>query len=267
MNSPVTRSLASSLFAIAFLTSAGCTIEEVDNTVCGEGTIRVGNTCIASGESPDAGSSADINTSDTGTSTPDAGNSDTTAADSGSEEDTVAAPDADDDVVVPLEPPTTLPFTVDDYYVPSGFMGDGESPGGVTVVDNACDGARAGEGMGVCREFTWNRGTVGWAGVYWQYPDSNWGTLPGLPVPSGATEITFYAWGATGGERVKFITGIPDADGFNTETEFFDLALTPNQYTLSLSDQTVGEEVTGAFGWVVDTGDTVSFFVDDIQWR
>ena len=259
------------LFASVALCLAGCTVEEVDNTVCGEGTVRAGNMCVASdvstgGTADDVGTApTDAGTSDTGapdTGSTDTGSTDTTTPDTAVQPDVPAA-----DVIDPLVPPTSLPFAVDGWYVPSGFMGDAETFGNVTVVDNACDGARAGEANGVCRQFTWVQGSLPWAGVFWQYPDGNWGTQPGLAVPSGATEVTFWAWGASGGEEVKFISGIGDVDGFAAETSFLTLTTTATEYSLPLSSVTIGAEVAGAFGWVIETGENVSFFVDDIQWR
>ncbi len=165
--------------------------------------------------------------------------------------------------------PTTLPFAVDSFWVPSGVMGDGETPGGIAVTEDACNGARAGEGQGACRQFTWRPGRVGWAGVFWQYPEANWGTLPGLAIPAGATEVTLWAWGATGGEEVKFLAGIGGAaaDGFAAQSAVFTLTTTPTQYRVALPTATLPNELVGAFGWV--SGDTggASFFVDDIQWR
>jgi hypothetical protein len=48
----------------------------------------------------------------------------------------------------------------------------------------------------------------GWAGAFWQYPHNNWGNLGGgFPVPSGATAVSFWARGSSGGEKVRFFTG------------------------------------------------------------
>lgn len=185
--------------------------------------------------------------------------------------DADAAPDAPTEDVEPdVEPPpfpTGLPFAVDDYWAPSGFMGDGEIPGAIEVTDDACGDERAGAAEGVCRQFAWTRGAQGWAGVFWQYPDGNWGDLPGLPVPAGATEVTFYAWGAEGGEVVKFLVGIGDVDGFAVETADLTLTDAPAEYRVDVSGASIGDEVVGGFGWVSGDEDGVTFTIDDIQWR
>jgi hypothetical protein len=42
----------------------------------------------------------------------------------------------------------------------------------------------------------------GWAGLYWQHPDNNWGDEPGVDL-TGAKRISFYARGERGGEIVE----------------------------------------------------------------
>ena len=128
-------------------------------------------------------------------------------------------PEGDAPPPMPVGPPEALPVVVDDYWSASGYMGDGES-GGITDVE--CD-ARAGEGRGLCHHFVWTptEATRGWAGVYWQYPENNWGDdgQDGLLVPAGAQSIRFHAWGGRGGEVVTFGAGIMGADGFNASLQ------------------------------------------------
>lgn len=267
-------SLAATCGLVALVTPA-CESESGIVQPCPEGTVRAASGCIG-----DAGAE-DTQELDAST-TPDTTPASDVAADAGDLPDTPPTPDTtepqdttpvDDAEADGVEEdagpllPTALPFTVDDYYAPSGFMGDGETPGGITLVDNACDGARAGDGLGFCREFTWTKGSVGWGGVFWQYPDGNWGSAPGLPVPEGASEVTFYAWGATGNEVVNFLVGIGDVDGFAAESGPTSLGTEPAEYRISLEGRTIGAEVVGGFGWVTDTGDSATFTVDNIQWR
>lgn len=262
--------------ALAAATALGCGADAAGDDPCPSGTWRSGSGCIDNGLGDDSGADADVGVDDVGTEIDTGGREDAGVDDTGgSDASADAAADVDpmDTSEDTPEPdagpttPTTLPFAVDDYYAPSGFMGDGETPGGITVVDDACDGDRAGDASGVCRSFTWTRGANGWGGVFWQYPDGNWGDAPGLPVPSGAVEVTFYAWGETGDEVVNFLVGIGDVDGFATESGPLALGTEPAQYTLSLDGLAVGDEVVGGFGWVTDTGDAATFTVDDIQWR
>ena len=255
------------LLLVSALLLAACAREVGDTAPCAAGTIRSGLDCLPD---PNDTGAADT-TADGGddTATADTEPADTEPADTTADTTADTEPvDTTVDTGVATRP-TTLPFTVDSFWVPSGFMGDGETPGGIAVTEDACNGARAGEGQGACRQFTWRPGRVGWAGVFWQYPEANWGTLPGLAIPAGATEVTLWAWGVEGGEEVKFLAGIGGAaaDGFAAESAVFTLTTTPTQYRVALPTATLPSELVGAFGWV--SGDTggASFFVDDIQWR
>ncbi len=162
-------------------------------------------------------------------------------------------------------PGVRVPFAVDDYFIPSGYMGDGEV-GGIERVE-ACVQPRPGEGRGLCHNFTWTPGGQGWAGVFWQFPEGSWGELPGLDIQAGATQVSLWAWGASGGEKVTFMTGMDDIDGFHAEAADVVLTTTPTQYFIDLAGVSY-DDVTGGFGWVADTAtEPVSFFMDDVQWR
>ena len=108
------------------------------------------------------------------------------------------------------DPIPVLPLAVDDWFGPSGYMGDGEDD---LIEDTAC-AARMSGALGQCHRFEWTGGAKGWAGVFWQFPDGNWGTAEGLAVPAGATVVRFDAWGEFGGEVVTFGAGMGDVDGF-----------------------------------------------------
>jgi len=158
-----------------------------------------------------------------------------------------------------------LPFAVDDWFAPSGYMGDGSVTNGIT--DTPDCSSRGGDGRGVCHHFVWDPSGMGWAGVYWQYPDGNWGAQPGLRVPGGATQVSFYAWAPGGSAEVGFMVGMADVDGFEVKQEEIELGTSPQRYTLSLAD-TGYTAVVGGFGWVAADSDTgVEFIVDDIAWE
>ena len=164
------------------------------------------------------------------------------------------------------EAPTVLPFAVDDWYGPSGYMGDGEHPGAIKD-SQMCMPMRPSTWIGNCHRYTWTPSGTAWAGVYWQYPDGNWGDKPGLTIPAGAKQISFQAWGATGMEKVDFMVGMMAVDGFQvTQTEIA-LTQTPQKYTLSLGGTSV-TRVVGGFGWVAkDATSAITFGIDDIRWE
>ena len=160
--------------------------------------------------------------------------------------------------------PSVLPFAVDDWYGPSGYMGDGETPG--AIVDSMkCASPRPTTWIGHCHHYSWTPGTKKWAGVYWQFPDGNWGDLPGLPIPKGATKVSFEAWGDKGTEKIDFMVGMKSVDGFTITDAQVPLTATPQRYELDLGGTTY-DKVVGGFGWVgKDTG--AGFYLDDIRWE
>ena len=167
---------------------------------------------------------------------------------------------------LPATGPTVLPFAVDDWYGPSGYMGDGENPGAIEDA-MTCLADRPTTWMGRCHHYTWTPTSVEWAGVYWQYPDGNWGDRPGLAIPAGATRVSFRAWGATGTEVVDFMVGMMAIDGFQVDRMEVALGTEPAQYTLELGGASYGR-VVGGFGWVTkDSATPVTFGIDDIRWE
>jgi hypothetical protein len=161
----------------------------------------------------------------------------------------------------------TFPMAVDFYYAVSGYSGDGETPG--LVGETQSCPVRAGQGRGNCHAFTYTPGSVGWAGVFWQYPANNWGTDLGRPVPAHAKSVSFYAWSDTGGEALTFGAGLKDFDAFNLTRPDVTLTSTPTRYTLSLDGVSYGDDVISAFFWsAAGTGkERVAFYVDDIVWE
>ncbi len=149
-------------------------------------------------------------------------------------------------------PPATAVFTpraLSANFFPSGWMGDAEKgtahlttkPETVTI-----DGsARA----AIC--FTYTRGAQGWAGVYWQHPENNWGDVPGADL-QGASRITFFAKGTNGGEIVDFISGGMNGkryiDSYRISTGQAPLSREWTRYSLDLGGKDLSN-VIGAFAW------------------
>jgi predicted RecA/RadA family phage recombinase len=191
--------------------------------------------------------------------------------------------------------PATLPFAADAYFIPSGYMGDALTEG-VVEVAKMCSDPRPAGAVGNCYEFTYtplaDPGAQKWAGVYWQYPQNNWGDEPGKTIAPGASKVTFYAKGGSGGEVIKFVTGgIFDVSKTYHDTMKVDQEVTltteMNTYTLDFTGQSA-ESVLGGFGWAaaapsVDAGalpsdpdaaqgsgaplSPVVFWLDGIQWQ
>jgi hypothetical protein len=178
-----------------------------------------------------------------------------------------------------------LPFTVSDHFAPTGFMGDGVAAGSVTMTTDAtaCAGEPAAAMAGNCYTVTYQPQPIvapapsTWGGVYWQYPDNNWGTSPPDTVVAGAKSVTFYAKGKNGNESVTFQAGgitntisatTPYTDTF-TIRQTFALTTTWTKYTLPLTGLTYSGGVLGGFAWVVTAtnANPIVFFVHGVVWQ
>jgi len=177
-----------------------------------------------------------------------------------------------------------LPFVVDTAFIPSGFMGDGQTAGLVTMLpakmgdSRDCNGIRTSTtAVGACHSVVYAppaSGGMGWAGVYWQYPANNWGTKAGYSIPAGATKVAFQAKGAKGGEKVTFIAGgiMGATNMFNDSLKVsLDVVLAADwtAYSLDIGGQSYAQ-VLGGFGWTMKASDAAAsgtFYVDDIQWK
>ncbi|NIM17440.1 MAG: hypothetical protein GTO45_35965, partial [Candidatus Aminicenantes bacterium] len=119
-------------------------------------------------------------------------------------------------------------------------------------------------------------------------PQCNWGDIPDAGFDlSGATSITFYARGETGGERVEFIVGgvgwAVDSQGNSTfpeqpypdsfpklRTGTITLTSQWEQYSIDLQGNDLSYVLSG-FGWVATAVDNnhqnITFYLDDIYWN
>jgi hypothetical protein len=102
----------------------------------------------------------------------------------------------------------------------------------------------------------YRRGPKGWAGIYWQHPENNWGTQPGLDL-SGARRITFLARGDRGGEIAEFKAGGTEgrhADSFAKSLGKVSLSAEWRAFSIDLTKEDLSN-VVGAFAWVAAAGD------------
>jgi hypothetical protein len=114
-------------------------------------------------------------------------------------------------------------------------------------------------------------------------PRPNWGTEPNAGFPlTGATVLTSWARGASGGERIEFFAfgvGRDPGTGMATEdypdsspkatTGFVTLTTEWTRFSIPVAGLDISY-VLGGFGWVTNAGhnsDTdITFFLDDIQY-
>ncbi len=190
---------------------------------------------------------------------------------------------AREDVAIVAVP---LPFAVDAYFIPTGYMGDGVHPGAIALETSGCKMPRPVGARGSCYKITYKPiapampGYPAWAGVYWLSPQDNWGQKPGRTIQAGAKTVSFYAAGTAGSESVAFRAGgvqdttQPYHDTFRVEQTQM-LATSFTRYSLDLSGQAY-DQVIGGFAWIMTTFDAASwapgappivFYIDDIEWQ
>jgi hypothetical protein len=107
---------------------------------------------------------------------------------------------------------------------------------------------------------------AGWGGVNWQYPQNNWGSLPGLCIASGASAVSFSARGNAGGEVVDFwAAGVSKSFVLTTDWQ----AMTIDVSAVNYNSTGAMGGVTQGFGWSMAAGTETSYriFIDDIQWE
>ncbi len=162
--------------------------------------------------------------------------------------------------------PRTLPMTVDEHF--TGRAGFSESGAPLHTEDNECP-MRAGGMNGACHRFRWDGQGGTFTGAFW-IDGTGFDDINGVPVVAGATEITFQAWGAAGGEVVEFGAGLNNAglQEAGGVRRFITLSTSPTQYTVSLEGFTYSE-VRGAFLVALASMSNPSgatIYVDDIRW-
>lgn len=160
-----------------------------------------------------------------------------------------------------------LPFNLETQFIPSGWMGDGEQ--GTTYLSLNGVNADVNGAKKVVTRIEYRPGSKGWAGIYWLYPDKNWGDKPGKSLV-GAKKITFLAKGEKGGEVVEFKSGGiqgKSSDTLDVSIGKIALSSTWQKYTIDLSNQDLSN-VIGAFAWFVSASDNennkVIIYIADI---
>jgi hypothetical protein len=171
--------------------------------------------------------------------------------------------------------PIDYPIDLESLYVPSGRMGDAEAGEPYVSFHRDYRGLRRpGDHDGFVTRVSYSGGPVGWAGVYWQWPDGNWGENPGRSL--SARRVAFHARGETGGELVEFKVGGIGSDGAQTFRDSVDrssggVRLEPEwkRYEIELSDQDLSS-VIGGFAWIVQAranSDHVVFYIDNVRFE
>ncbi len=161
--------------------------------------------------------------------------------------------------------------SLDNHFIPSGWMGDY----GDIRLDQSCkDSPFSGE---TCIRIVYT-GKISqgarWAGIYWQNPPNNWGTVPNVGFDlSEATKLTFYARGEKGGERIEEfkVGGIMGEFGDSDTSSIGPVVLTKDwkKYTIDLRGRDLSY-IIGGFCWATNVDvnpEGCTFYLDEIKFE
>jgi hypothetical protein len=205
------------------------------------------------------------------------------------------------DVAPPLPPdaappPTSLPVVVTSVFGKGGWIGDDtvrpQFHPGSTLISQVSStagpcAARAPTARGRCLEIIYTPppglvppavgayvGIAILAALNRDHPelvpplttsDANWGAEPGVPLPAGATQISFLAASPDVGLQVAFKAGI-GPDSFAVAESRIPLTAGWTRHTLTVTGQYQG--VYSPFIWVLpDTTRPARFYLDDVVWQ
>ncbi|MCX7927228.1 MAG: hypothetical protein N2606_03730 [Candidatus Omnitrophica bacterium] len=160
--------------------------------------------------------------------------------------------------------------SIKNHFVPSGWMGDY----GDIKYDGACkEDPYLGD---TCIKIIYT-GKVSngarWAGIFWQHPANNWGTIDKGYDLSKAQKLTFWARGAKGGERIEEfkVGGIMGEYSDSDSASIGPVILTKEwkQYTIDLKGKDMSY-IIGGFCWATNVDvnpDGATFYLDEIKFE
>ena len=176
------------------------------------------------------------------------------------------------------EPSSFEPFIVyydkgtrENHFIPSGFMPNGKC---IQFDDAWKENCHEGKTcIKVVYDVKCSLDDERWAGIFWLNPANNWGTRKGGFNLEGANQLTFWARGERGGERIEeFAVGgiagnYPDSDfamigPVILENEW-------RQYTIDLRGKDL-TYISGGFSWTTSADvnpEECVFYFDKIQYE
>ena len=161
-------------------------------------------------------------------------------------------------------PMVVLNQTGESAFAASGYMGSIDS----LKLDDTCeDQPHSGEH---CTRVTFDRNDD-WGGVVWQHPANDWGDKPGGFDLTGAKELSFWARGSSGGERITFGMGVigddkPFSDTCKNERQFL-LTEKWKEYSIDLEGEDLQRIKSGFFFSLTSQGKPVEFFLDSVEYK
>lgn len=169
----------------------------------------------------------------------------------------------------------------DNHFVPSGWMGDASLGTEYIEFDDKSTETNPYTGDS-CIKIAYKKQSFNkWAGIYWQEPENNWGTLQDVGYNlTGARRLTFWARGSKGGEKCEFKVGgigynpelqkviAPYPDSLIPALSTGELVLSTSwtQYNISFSSYNL-THVIGGFCWVSKDKNKPTVYIDEIKYE
>ncbi len=160
--------------------------------------------------------------------------------------------------------------SINNHFIPSGWMGD---YGDLRLDAASTEDPYLGD---TCIKIIYTgKATNGarWAGIYWQNPPNNWGSVDAGYDLSKATKLTFWARGAKGGERIEEfkVGGIMGEYSDSDTSAIGPVILNKNwtQYTVDLKGKDMSY-IIGGFCWATNVDvnpDGATFYLDEIKFE
>jgi hypothetical protein len=157
------------------------------------------------------------------------------------------------------------PFVVAEHFEPT-LWGEAEN---VVLESNYTEESRPGDVDGKCLRLVYEPGPKRWAAVYWQ-PPREAGIRTGKAV-SGASKVTFWARGGSGGEVIEAKGAGTPAVALLKDSEPMTLSGGWEHFEIELGDADLSE-VEGAFGVRWRSFDSqnpegLTVFLDEIRYE
>jgi hypothetical protein len=172
------------------------------------------------------------------------------------------------------KPPQKLPFSVysdqGDHFIPSGYMGDTSD---IVIITSSKLKPAVGEKCIKVKYSGKSAQGANWAGVFWQDPANNWGTIRGAGYNlTGARKLKVSARGEKGGETIEFKAGgisgeYPDT--FKADAPIVTLTPEWQEFEIDLAEQDL-TTVVGGFCFALAKDKNPSgciFYLDNIRYE
>lgn len=166
--------------------------------------------------------------------------------------------------------PSSSSVPLDSLFFPAGWMGDAQAGRKFVQVDSAWQ--ENPHSAPSCYKWTYRPSEQGWAAVAWQYPENNFGKLPGRDL-TGFSKVTVWLRGERGDETITLKAGGHTERGLPYQASYEAIPVTKpltrewQKFEIQLSGKLTNIPI--AFVWVAtrqeNSSSPIVFYLDDLQ--